>query len=658
FGEHAGVLEEAAGRVAATAERFDRAFKAGSGLESMSVSGFWETMIGDAAETISALPGDGPLLVMIDTFEQAQRLGPGIVEQMWFMFRLLAERQPRLRIIAAGRVEDDMESMEALSLEAFERSDVQRVLERTVGADVPDAIVDDVFAASEGHPLTVRLAALAVKGAGIRAFLDPRRRAEELERLRDERRDALLYGRILRQIADPTVAELAVPGLVMRRITAAAIDEVLAVPCGLTITPAEAQDLFERFRREVDLVTLDTNDPNAPALVHRPEVRAMMLDDLRRDRPEQARMIDERAAAFFSQMPGPFARAEYIYHLLFLGAEPDMLDALWNPDLAAHLATAVDEVPPRGAAWLAKRIGMDLSPEAAAAIELEEWEEMTRLAVEQRIGRGQFDMALKLLNGREARSPASPLWALEVQVWAELAPPEVALRIAARGIEALRRSLAHTPLANLLLTRGLLREKLRRFAQASKDAAEALKVAQAVLDGVELQLRAIAALLRLQRKSRNTLGPDRPTLLERVQMLLVKDREKLLSQNVSLARELAAELGEEYPELVEIAASQPATPVPLQDTKAGEAIGEAVLDRIGEAVKGDFGGLVNTKTKRAVSALQQRLPDVINLARDRNALDKVTKPISMLLAAEVDQRIGAFPSASMLARKTGLKLRR
>ncbi|MEM7498576.1 MAG: AAA family ATPase, partial [Pseudomonadota bacterium] len=47
FGEHAGVLEEAAGRVAATAERFDRAFKAGSGLESMSVSGFWETMIGD-----------------------------------------------------------------------------------------------------------------------------------------------------------------------------------------------------------------------------------------------------------------------------------------------------------------------------------------------------------------------------------------------------------------------------------------------------------------------------------------------------------------------------------------------------------------------------------------------------------------------------------
>ncbi|MEM9766107.1 MAG: AAA family ATPase, partial [Pseudomonadota bacterium] len=316
FPQNADMLEEAAERVAATAERFDLAFNAGSGLESMSTSGFWESMIGDAAELVSALPGDGPLLVMIDTFEQAQRLGPAIVEQMWFMFRHLAEVQPRLRIIAAGRIGDEVESGNTLSLEAFERSDVARVLERTVGRRVPDDIVEDVLTASEGHPLTVRLAAISVKNAGLAAFSDPVTRAEELARLRDERRDALLYGRILRQIADPGVADIAVPGLVMRRITAGAIEEVLAEPCGLTLGPGDADDLFERMRKEVDLVTLDLRDPNAPALVHRPEVRAMMLEDLRRDRKDQARQIDERAAAYFAAQPGPFARAEYIYHLL------------------------------------------------------------------------------------------------------------------------------------------------------------------------------------------------------------------------------------------------------------------------------------------------------------------------------------------------------
>ncbi|MEO1318879.1 MAG: ATP-binding protein, partial [Pseudomonadota bacterium] len=167
FQQEAKFLEEVADRVAATAERFDLAFKTGSSLEAMSTAGFWEAMIGEAAESISALPGDGPILILIDTFEQAQRLGPAIVEQMWQMFRLLAEAQPRLRIIAAGRVEEEIGTLSAVSLEAFERTDVARVLESTLGETVPEQIVEDVLDASEGHPLTVRLAAISVKNLGI-----------------------------------------------------------------------------------------------------------------------------------------------------------------------------------------------------------------------------------------------------------------------------------------------------------------------------------------------------------------------------------------------------------------------------------------------------------------------------------------------------------
>ncbi|MEM6357333.1 MAG: hypothetical protein AAF844_16850, partial [Pseudomonadota bacterium] len=578
-----------------------------------------------------------------------------IVEQMWQMFRLLAEAQPRLRIIAAGRVEEEIGTLSAVSLEAFERTDVARVLESTLGETVPEQIVEDVLSASEGHPLTVRLAAISVKNLGIGAFLDPKTRAEELARLRDERRDALLYGRILRQIGDPKVAELAVPGLVMRRITADAIERVLAEPCGLDLGPGDAEDLFERMQREVDLVTLDLRDPNAPALVHRPEVRAMMLADLRRDRKDQARAIDEKAAAYFATQPGPFARAEYIYHLLFLGAEPETLDALWTPDLAPFLATAAEEVPPRGAAWLARRIGLDLAPPLAEAIEQDEHEETVRQMAERRIGRGQLKGALDLLQKLETRMPGSALWSLETQLLSRLGRADEALDRAARGIDALRASGHRTELADLLLHRSLVREGLRRFARASEDAAEALDISEGTGDA-EMQLRAIAALLRLNRKSPKTAGPDPKALRSMSVPLLDKIGPTLLDRNAALARELAAELGDQHLQLLELVARQPVSPVPLQSTDAGTVIGTALLDRFAEAVKGDFAGLVDVDAKRAVSTLQQRLPDVLNLARDRNALKEVSEPVRMLLAAEVDQRVGAFPSPTMLARTTGLKL--
>jgi hypothetical protein len=86
-----------------------------------------------------------------------------------------------------------------------------------------------VYETAGGNPLTLRLAAELYRRepAGVDQFL-----AEDFaKKLFAERRDAYLFERILKHIHDLGVRALALPGLVLRRITPDLIREVLAGPC-------------------------------------------------------------------------------------------------------------------------------------------------------------------------------------------------------------------------------------------------------------------------------------------------------------------------------------------------------------------------------------------------------------------------------------------
>ncbi len=106
-------------------------------------------------------------------------------------------------------------------------------------------------------PLTIRLAARLLAGQG---------QPGELFALdvRKEQVDAELYRRVLGHIEDPEVRKLAHPGLVLRRLTADVIGQVLARTCGVAIgDDQEARSLLERLGHEAMLVELDPGPPGA-----------------------------------------------------------------------------------------------------------------------------------------------------------------------------------------------------------------------------------------------------------------------------------------------------------------------------------------------------------------------------------------------------------
>lgn len=96
-----------------------------------------------------------------------------------------------------------------------------------------------------GNPLTLKLAAELIK-KDARALVDVRTKRLFILRVRDEAIQGQLYRRILGRIHDDSVRKLAHPGLVLRRITAPIIKEVLAQPCEVVVPDLPAADVLFR----------------------------------------------------------------------------------------------------------------------------------------------------------------------------------------------------------------------------------------------------------------------------------------------------------------------------------------------------------------------------------------------------------------------------
>jgi len=629
----------------------------------MITGGDGERIITDVAQAIADLPGQRRILVLIDTFEQAQRQGERVVAEMWRMAGILMQMAPRLRIIAAGRLEERQFTDNRIALEAFERSDVERVLSRA-GKDVLSRdLVDEIYELSGGHPLTVQLAASVIARADHKALSNPRTRAKTLADLKEKKRDALLYGRILQQISDPQAQRVAIPALILRRITPDVIREVLAGPCGLSLAPGEDHDLFNRLAAEVDLMSLDHSDPEALALIHRADVRALMLGDVRDDPKVPARDIDARAITHFADLAGPHARAEEIYHRIWRGDSDTELDSRWMPDAAPLLVSALDDLPADRQPWLAAKLGIEPTARAAEALDISDWERSVAAQARRMLARGDAAGVLSLLSERTERTPDSALTAIEAEARVALGDVAGSLRVLDRAIAAARTADASGHIAALLLLRSQTRERSRQFAHASRDAAQALDIAER-LDDDEYRLRAMAALLRLGRKSRSVAGPPPETLRQRLHELIdvgpnpdtARPLPESLYENPGLTRELAAEIGADNPELLNLSVQQTGSiATPAADVVGGQFTRE-IMWRLSGLDKGNFGNVVEKIVGSKGNDAIRNLPELIALARDRQVLNEVSKLLSQLLSADIDRQVGAFPSKSMIKRTTGIDL--
>lgn len=335
----------------------------GSQQEASQQAGQAGVVLADMLGVLGNRLGPRPYVVVLDTFEEVQYRGEERAFPLWGVLSDLQDRWPFLRVVVAGRAPVD-------SLRLADRPPLQIEL-----GDLDDEAAD-AFLRAQGiaHrrvrqelistfgrlPLTLKLiSSLASRTEGGAAALTGPRHGFSLVSASDEVIQAELYGRFLDHIADERVRRLAHPGLTLRRINPNLILDVLNEPCGLLIgTIEEATALFEELRRESSLVSVDSDDGD---LVHRPDLRRVMLKMVLNGAPMVATEIHQRAATWYERRNGRRDRAEYCYHRLHLGNSADLTNSLFtttalgDQEVRASIQAAIDEFPVEAQRWLAAR---------------------------------------------------------------------------------------------------------------------------------------------------------------------------------------------------------------------------------------------------------------------------------------------------------------
>lgn len=317
------------------------------------------------------------------------------------------------------------------------------------------------------------------------------------------------------------------------------------------------------------------------ALVHRPDVRALMLPSIRRARPGAARAIHQAAVRYYERLApqqrttNRVARREELYHRLMLKQPEDELDRRWMPSIADELATVIDELPAESQLYLTGQVkGLRLDPEVRAEANDEQWRHSVRPAVESLLERGQTADALQLLQERRGYHGRALLPDLEIEALERLGRVEEALNLA--EAEQQRASgLGHDDqVRDLILQQARILERMRRFKGAwglldrLAQLDRAARARSGELDD-EVRTRELVVLTSLLRIARHSGRPDRVVEMLRTETTELAERtpSRVLTRSPSLVRDLAAEIGNQSRRVLQLA-----TTVRGVDLEGGKAL--------------------------------------------------------------------------------------
>ena len=536
-------------------------------------------------DQISPLLPPGHSVIIVDTFEEAQYMGPSVVWSLVDFLFSLARLEP-MRIIVAGRalpleyikrafpdcpaetlassdtwaaddwvVQSIPLRVRPVNLGVLDEGSARDLLRNSTQladlAPLSDKDLDDVIGIVGRNPMCLNLAARLIRDQGV----DKLRQAgsEFLTKLKAEKIQALLYGRILHHVHGDDVRKVAYPGLIVRRVTPDVIREVLAAPCGLKLTQEHTEyQIFEDLAKEAALVE---RDPMDGSLRHRYDVRREMLADLTDHvEPEVIERIDKAAVAYYADQPGAINRAEELYHRLRLREPESLLDQRWLPDaeLGLRLKGAVEELAPKQRLWLAEKLGISLSPAVRQQADQEEWEQQAAREADRYLSLGLASQALAVLRERSERLPRSALYALEAEALRFLEDFDQALAVARSGVEAASKAGAIDMVLELLLKMVVIEESREQFSAAETLLNEAAAVAVSSRDAM-LRLRINVTRLRVQRQLYPEDRDQRRRLREEVVGTITEDILHKLRAHPVLLREVAAELGKEDARIAEAA---------------------------------------------------------------------------------------------------------
>lgn len=310
-----------------------------------------------------------PVLLVLDTVEVLRARGEEHPERLFrWLDTLLAAGLRPLAVLAAGRG-DAVGSAPgrvglAVPLDGLDGPATEALLTRL---EVPAAAHAAIANLADGNPLVLRLAATVVREHGVgelpQGALDKGVAA------------AFLYRILLSRIDDPELRRLAHPGLLARRISAGFLGDVLAPALGMArLAPARAEAMFNALAGQLWLVQRDAVARDF--VVHRSDMRAILLPLLYRDQPRLCEKVDAAAAAWFARQDDPRSGVDAAYHRLqlmrFRPARPAISTAVaqqFEPAMLAELPPVAQDLVAAAAGRRSSRLrkGGDSTPEAAAA---------------------------------------------------------------------------------------------------------------------------------------------------------------------------------------------------------------------------------------------------------------------------------------------------
>ncbi|GAA2000819.1 AAA family ATPase [Microbacterium ulmi] len=249
------------------------------------------------------------VLLILDTVEVLRGRGETHPLRLFETLDELCDRGlSPLAVIAAGRGEPfdiiPERTAERVELGGLDDDSADGLLG---GFDIEPAVYPRIRGVSDGIPLVLRLGALAVRESGP-DVLDGITGRRELA-------SAYLYRFLLSRIDNDTLRSLAQPGLIVRRINADLIAEVLAPQVGMKGMPAtDAVAAFAALTTQHWLVEPDA----VPGWVrHRSDIRKTLLENIYdAGRPSETAHLNRAAARWFADRTEPFAPFEAAYHHL------------------------------------------------------------------------------------------------------------------------------------------------------------------------------------------------------------------------------------------------------------------------------------------------------------------------------------------------------
>ncbi|MFI0968251.1 AAA family ATPase [Streptomyces sp. NPDC021080] len=509
-----------------------------------------------------ALPDtDRPILLFLDTFEQAQHNGSFAVARLVDFLEVLQDACPQLRIVAAGRAPVEDRRFTELPLKGFDPATARAFLRRLLPGGGPEyeAALHTITQTVGSDPLSLKLAADLFRRQGPRALRDPALRRLVQLQIQPEERQGVLYRRILDHLENPDLRCIASPGLTVRRVTPDVIRRVLAAPCGLgRVDERRARVLFHQLRDEAALVA---DVPGQEAVVHRADVRRVMLPMLRGDAGNVVNRIHRRAVSYYARQaetdPANAAehRAEELYHRLCLGQTPKTLDRRWLPEVGPLLDSAMEELPARSQVYLSERLGLTVRPDLLRQADDETWGRQALRTATARLADGRTDQALTLLEQRPGHvSQDVGLSTLRIRALAAEGRTDEARDLVEPALELASRACDAEAFVDIAVCGARVEEDVGRFRAARALIGQARDAAESSALGEVPRLTVAVADLRLYRREDSADTPEaallRAEVVDRVARLGRPER----ARHPALVREIAAEVGDDLPELVSEAA--------------------------------------------------------------------------------------------------------